>query len=115
MPCVGINAETTGSKGVDGRCARLLKETATEADQRGLLVAVEMAEVLSSMRESGQQGRRGFTGPFGVKVKLNLLSRTLYEARNFLQGVDPKASTKQGFDEEYTFQSVCIELIKQSG
>jgi hypothetical protein len=48
--------------------ACLREETATEADQRGLLVALEMAEVLSSMRESGQQGRRGFTGPFGMKV-----------------------------------------------
>jgi len=103
MPGVGINAETTGSKGVDGWYARLLKEAAPEVNQRGLLVAVEMAEVLPSMPKSGQQWRGGFAGPFGVKMQLTFLSSALNQANNFLQGLHPKALTEQGFDEKYTF------------
>src|SRR5262245_59680546 len=112
-PGVWTQPVVSSSERIRGWSSRFADKLPGGFDERGLLCSGEHPKKLLLRRSGGEQRRSCLVDPFGVKVQLNLLARSIDQPDDLGQRTEPEPRGEQRFDEEHSTQAAVAKHLKR--
>ena len=109
---VVVAGKTTRAKGFYGVASGLREKAAAQSNQRRLLVARVVPQVLPFPRHAGKGQGLDFVGPFWMQVEFDIVIPRADEVNDSGKRFNAEARREQWFDKENSLQAMAIEDVE---